>query len=534
MAAGSHLVTGRLLNQTHNQSPVEYTATPEEVKVTARIEKVIIDALRRLGIEANVAVTRSPSNLITDQSVGLLFFAGVVALGVLAMLLWFWLRLSSELQTTVLRQRDCSDDDDADGAQDATSRLAASPSGVGRDSGVVREDDASPCTPAQPAAELLIVSAARPHDGIFEVLMVRYNVLLLFVPLGWLSSWLHCGSIATFLLNLVAVVPLATLIGEATEELALALGTGATIGGLINASLGNAVEVIILLQTLGHGQVEATKGALLGSILINELFVLGASMFFGGLLHRGESSWEAASGKEQAYSNSTARMMAQATVFGSFCLAMPSIFGLEAVDTPETTLLFSRAGSAVLLVGYCTFLLFQLGSHAVLMQGTVDHEEESRLTVKEALVLLVASTASVTLSSHYMVHEMDPFVKDSGVSKSFLYVVLLPLVGNACEHAVAVIMATRDKMDLAIAIGLGSAIQMALCATPLMVVVGWAIDQPMDLDFHPRNAFTLIISALLVSGALNLRRTNWLLGAMFMGAYMLIVILFYFSPEGPI
>uniref|UniRef100_A0A7S1SGE7 Sodium/calcium exchanger membrane region domain-containing protein n=1 Tax=Alexandrium catenella TaxID=2925 RepID=A0A7S1SGE7_ALECA len=466
------------------------------------------------------------AKIMENHYAGLFAFLIVMGLAVMVVLFWFWLRMRASAERNA-----------SAGAKEASAYKTF------EDSGEPQPDAQQPSGAAAGGAQGVLLASQpltpQPSSvaggGLQSVLLTKFNTLLILVPIGWASHLLGGTEIATFLLSLFGMLPLACLIGEATEELSAALGVGPIIGGFINATCGNTVEFVIMVQAMINGRVGTTKGALLGSIINNNLLVLGAAVLFGGLVESGGTTLRPAVSKEQRFTGSSAMIFSQVTLFAAFCLAVPSFFQEgKAIGDSEATLLFSRAGSAVVLLGYVTFMVFQLGTHADLMRGDEHGIHKARITATQAAMLMIGTTLIVALTAHVMVHAMEGFIQRAGISNTFVSVILLPLVGNACEHSVAVIMALRDNMDLAIGISVGSAVQISLFGVPFMVLIGWALDKPMDLNFHPRNALILVLSALLVTGTMGMGRTNWLHGFMLVGAYLLLSILFFFAPDGPI
>jgi len=370
---------------------------------------------------------------------------------------------------------------------------------------------------------------------ISTVLLNMFNLLLFFVPLGWLAHFLHWGDAWSFVLNFIAILPLASLTGDATEE--LACHTGQTIGGLLNATFGNVVELILVVQSLRLGLVAVAKATLLGSILANELLVLGMAFLYGGLLEKG-THWAIAKNKQQSFSQVGGMIQAQLLLFAAFVMVMPSMFEKENHVTAEHVLEISRYGSGFVLSTYMVYMIFQLHTHRELVAGEeevawdgVKGEEEAHLSAESALLLLVLTTIVVAVNTEFLVHSIEGFTNQVGFSKTFVGVVLLPIVGNACEHSTAVFAATRNKIDLSIGIALGSSIQMSLFVVPLAVLVGWGLHQPMDLNFSRFNAWALVLSALLVACVLAQGRSNWLNGFVLVVSYAVLALLFFFSPD---
>lgn len=367
--------------------------------------------------------------------------------------------------------------------------------------------------------------------GLKSLLFTKMNIMLIFVPLGFIAHWLHWSATITFLINMLAMLPLAGLMGVATEE--LACHTGQSIGGLLNATFGNAVELIFVVQSLRSGLVAVTKGTLLGSILANELLVLGMALLFGGLFDKGRLALN----KQQSFSFTSAMIQSQLLLFSSFLIVMPSMFEKSYNIEKIHVLHLSRMGSVFAIFGYVIFMVFQLYTHADMLRaaehedGDAEEEELASIEVPVAVGLLTVSTILVAICSEFLVHGIDGFAHAMGFSQTFIGVVLLPIIGNACEHSTAIIVAMKDKVTLSIGIAIGSTIQVALFVVPFAVLVGWALDQPMDLDFHRLNSWALLLSSLLVMSVLVVGKSTWLNGFVLITAYMVLAFLYFLSPD---
>jgi len=367
------------------------------------------------------------------------------------------------------------------------------------------------------------------ETGLKSLLFTKMNIMLLFVPLGFIAHWLHWGATAVFIINMLGMLPLAGLMGVATEE--LACHTGQTIGGLLNATFGNAVELIFVVQSLRSGLITVTKGTLLGSILANELLVLGMALLFGGLLDKDGGF---ALNKQQTFSYESAMIQSQMLIFSSFMVVMPSMFEKSYSIEKIHVLHLSRMGSVFAIMGYVIFMVFQLYTHAEMLRGAEDEEEveeHASVSVPIAAGLLTVSTIFVAICSEFLVHGIDGFAHEMGFSQTFIGVILLPIIGNACEHSTAVLVALKDKVTLSIGIAIGSTIQVSLFVVPFAVIAGWMLDQPMDLDFHRVNSWALILSSLLVMSVLVVGKSTWMNGFVLISAYVILAFLYFLSPD---
>lgn len=355
------------------------------------------------------------------------------------------------------------------------------------------------------------------------------NYLLVFVPLGLVAGILEWSSTLIFTLNFLAIIPLAALLAFATEEIASHVGE--TLGGLLNVTFGNAVEVIVSIVALKENQVRIVQASMLGSILSNLLLVLGCCFIAGG--------WNRV---QQHFNQTVAQTMSSLMCLATAGLLIPAAFHAS-MPRPDKDgelwdqeiLNFSRATSIVLLVIYILYLYFQLGSHKELFAGShvaeVEEEAIGELTAWEGVFMLLGVTMVVSACADYLVGSIDDIVASSGLSKTFIGLIVIPIVGNAAEHVTAVVVATKDKMDLAIGVAVGSSLQIALFVTPFMVLIGWFMDVPMSLFFSTFETAVLFISMLITNYLILDGESNWLEGAMLLGTYTIIALAFFYLPD---
>lgn len=357
------------------------------------------------------------------------------------------------------------------------------------------------------------------------------NYLLIFVPLGLIFGYAGLSTTYVFLLNFLAIIPLAAILAFATEE--LAAQTSSTIGGLLNATLGNAVELIVSIIALRRGQVRIVQASMLGSLLSNLLLVLGFCFLFGGYNRC-----------QQKFNQTAAQTMNSLMSISCASLLIPAAFK---ATIPETTdeknyiiknklLKLSRSTSLVLLAVYVLFLYFQMYTHNQMFeQQEVEREETEnkikKLGVKSSFAFLAASTILVSICADFLVGAIDDVVATSGLSKTFIGLIVIPIVGNAAEHVSSVIVAMKNNMSLAISIAIGSSLQIALFVTPFMVLLGWYIDVPMTLNFSTFETATLFTSVFLSNYLVQDGESNWLEGVMSLAMYILISIAFFYYPD---
>jgi len=338
------------------------------------------------------------------------------------------------------------------------------------------------------------------------------NVLLIFFPVGQLCRYLECDSVIVFSTNFLAIVPLASLLGGATE--ALSAHTGQLIGGLLNATFGNAVEMIMCIQSVRAGLISVVQGNLLGSILSNLLLVLGMALVASGL-KRKAASFNA----QGAAANMTCQLVA------SISVCLPTVFDTVHGATGEEVLSISRICSVLLMGLYGLFLYFMLRTHSELFaDGDEEEEADGGLSPLFSVCLLLVSTLMVERSSDALVDVIEEFSESYGISKAFIGVILLPIVGNAAEHATAVTAAYNGMIDLALGVAVGSSTQISLFVVPVAVIFGWMYDKPMDLNFTIFDTVCQMLTVFLVSQVLQHGSVNWLHGAMLMSVYCFIAI----------
>ncbi|CAE7784468.1 eif4a3, partial [Symbiodinium necroappetens] len=359
---------------------------------------------------------------------------------------------------------------------------------------------------------------SRECAGISEILCTWMNLLLVFVPLGVYSHFYHWSAAARFTCNFVAIVPLAAILGGSTE--ALAAHTGQMIGGLLNATFGNAVEMIVTVNAIKAGLVNVVQGSLLGSILSNMLLVLGMSFFAAGVVE-----------KESRFSAKGASANMTCLTLGSIALALPTIYNCMENTSTEDVLSISRISSAVIAFVYVLFLVFQLFTHAHLFAAEGGEDEEVSISALSAVLLLIFATLAVAVCSEYLVDSIEGVTEEFGLPGAFIGVILLPIVGNAAEHATAVTVAFKGKMDLALGVAVGSSTQIALLVVPFSVIVGWAFDVPMSLDFRIFDTTVMILSVFITHTALQDGCSNWLEGSILIAIYVLIAIICWYIPD---
>lgn len=347
------------------------------------------------------------------------------------------------------------------------------------------------------------------------------DVLLVFVPVTILLEILRADHLAVFISSALAIIPLAGLLGRATEHLTSHVGAG--IGGLLNASLGNAAELIIALVALREGLHDVVKASLTGSILGNILLVLGVSMLAGGFKY-----------ERQKFNQTAAGMGASLLLLAAVGLIIPALFHFTASDRGvviEREL--SLEISIVLFAIYIMSLVFSLKTHRhVFVGGSHDAGDlgEKPWRQSKSIIVLAVVTVLVAVMSEMLVGALDHAAKTLGLTQVFVGVILVALVGNAAEHSTAVMVAMKNKMDLALGIAVGSSLQIALLVAPVLVFASYLFGSPLDLIFTPFEVAAVTISVLIVGFISMDGESHWMEGVMLVGVYAMLAIAFYFLP----
>ena len=349
------------------------------------------------------------------------------------------------------------------------------------------------------------------------------NWLLLFVPLAIALEFLAPHQhLFIFLAAAVAVLPLAGWMSRATEQLAERSGEG--IGGLLNATFGNAAELIIALAALRAGLYDVVKASLAGSIVGNILLVLGAAMLAGGLRH-----------SEQSFNAAGARSEATLLTLAAIALVLPALFESRVGAQSEQGVLYvSLCISIVLLVVYLLFLIFSLRTHKALFTGSIrDAEIEPAIVwpLAKSLGVLAAATIAIAWVSEILVGAIEPTAHEIGLSQVFVAVFIVAILGNAAEHATAIVAAMNNRMDLSLSIAIGSSVQVALFVAPVLVLASlWIGPEPMDLLFGPGLVVAILLSVLITSQIAGDGRSDWLKGVQLLAVYLILGMTFFFVP----
>ncbi|EDR14390.1 uncharacterized protein LACBIDRAFT_187790 [Laccaria bicolor S238N-H82] len=346
------------------------------------------------------------------------------------------------------------------------------------------------------------------------------NVLLIFVPLSIIAHHLNWDAALRFSFSFLAIVPLAKLLGEATDQMSAKLGQ--TVAGLLNASFGNAVEIIVGIAALMQGELRIVQTSMLGSILSNILLVLGCSFLAAGY-KRPESEFQVTA----AQASSSLMTLACIT------LVIPAAYNSTQSETASSAsglLVISRGTAIALLLVYCAYLYFQLKSHAHLYEATSKQEPEAqKMSVIAASIALLSVTVITAFCADYLVASIEETAARYAIPKAFIGLILLPIVANAAEHVTSVWMAMKNQMELTITICVGSSIQIATFVVPLLVIIGWISGHELTLFFANFETIILFVSVILVNTLIQDGKSNYMEGLMLLSLYFVISLAFWVS-----
>jgi Ca2+:H+ antiporter len=353
-------------------------------------------------------------------------------------------------------------------------------------------------------------------------------MLVPFIPLAIVLDLANANDSLVFVAAALGIIPTAALMGRATEELASRSGPG--IGGLLNVTFGNAPELIITLFALGEGLHEVVKASLIGSILGNILLVLGASMLIGG--------WGRS---RQHFSRTSASAQTSMLLLAAAALVMPAIFqlvrgdglpgvGAERIDFGSTVEHLSLAVAVVLIVTYVAGLYFSLRTHRDLFNPEYEDEDTWGWSVRRSVTWLAIAGVAVAVMSEVLVGSISQASHSLGLSEFFIGAVVVAIVGNAAEHWVAVLMARKDKMDLAENISIGSSAQIALFVAPVVVLASFVLGPgPMPLVFNGFEIGAVLLATLIANYVTNEGESNWFEGVQLLAVYAILVLAFGFA-----
>lgn len=358
--------------------------------------------------------------------------------------------------------------------------------------------------------------------------ILSLNLLLIAIPIALVARIAGWNDMLIFVLSAAAIIPLAALIGQSTET--IAEKTGPQIGGLLNATLGNAAELIITIFALREGLVELVRASIIGSILGNVLLVMGASMLVGGLKH-GTQKFD----RRSASSNATLMILAFAT------LALPSFFDPAVIGEVKTAaslqreVFFTVGIATVMLILYILSIVYSLRNPvAVVDAATAAEPHHAALTpekLRSAIITLILATVAIVFMSETLVGTVEHVVKEIGLSELFVGIIVVPLIGNIAEHFVAIQVALKNRMDLSLTISLGSSLQIALFVAPVLVFLSLLFPNPLLLVFNRYELIALAAASGIAGFIAQDGESNWLEGAELLALYLMIALAFFVIPS---
>ena len=357
------------------------------------------------------------------------------------------------------------------------------------------------------------------------------SILLIFIPVSIVAHFQGWESSIIFITAALAIIPLAAWMGTATEEIAVVLGPN--LGGLMNATFGNATELIIGIVALKAGLVEVVKASITGSIIGNLLLVMGLSMLLGGIRY-----------KEQEFQSVIARLNASVMNLAVIAILVPTAVEFTSSGIQESIMQrLSGAVAVVLILVYLLTLLFSMKTHTYLYDaGVVEFELEEQAHQQDTedqkhqvnlwlwAGVLLAATIAVAIESELLVDSLEEATAKLGLTALFTGVILVPIIGNAAEHATAVTVAMKNKMDLSVSVAVGSSMQIALFVAPVLVLAGLVFHQPMDLNFNPFELVAVAVAVLIANSVSSDGRSDWLEGALLLATYVVLGLAFFFHP----
>ena len=343
--------------------------------------------------------------------------------------------------------------------------------------------------------------------------------LLVFVPITLIAELASANDTLIFIAAALAVIPLAGVVGEGTEE--LARHTGPQIGGLLNATLGNAAELIITIFAIQRGLLELVKASIIGSILGNLLLVLGLSLLLGGIRNG-----------LQRFDRRNAAMHAALLLLALVALMVPSLFDSAIADDPSAELRLSEGVAIImmLLYGLSVFYSFRSSSAENRLQREAASPHETKWSTRQALLILAAATIGIVLMSEALIGAVESVTHQLGLTEFFIGIIIIPLVGNVAEHLVAVKVAIKNRMDLSMAVSIGSSTQIALFVAPLLVFIALLFGERLLLVYNNYELVALAAASLIAAFIALDGESNWLEGAMLLAVYAILALAFYFVP----
>lgn len=341
------------------------------------------------------------------------------------------------------------------------------------------------------------------------------KIMLIFIPISFLAKFMNASPSIMFILACLSIIPLAAIMGEGTEE--ISFYSGPKIGGFLNGTFGNATEFIISFFALKEGLFEVVKSSIAGAVIGNILLVLGASMLVGGLKY-----------KTQKFNKKVSEVSSSMLLFAVIGLCVPALF----THTVNPSLLNTRYESLSIFVAiimiliYILSLFFSFNTHKDIYAFTHEQEGNAKWSLKKAISVLVISTILIAIESEFLVSGIEPITHSLGWSEFFVGIIVIPIIGNAAEHSTAIVMARKDKMDVALEIAIGSSLQIILFVAPVLIFLS-LIFTPMSIIFNEFELIALLAAVLIANSVSNDGESNWLEGIQLLAVYLIIAASFF-------
>lgn len=348
------------------------------------------------------------------------------------------------------------------------------------------------------------------------IFMKFSKYMLIFVPISFIAKFMGVSDSWMFVLSCLSIIPLAGLMGEGTEE--ISFYAGPKIGGFLNGTFGNATELIISFFALKQGLFDVVKSSIAGAVIGNILLVVGASMLAGGLKY-----------KTQKFNPKVAEVSSSMLLFAVIGLCIPAMF----THTVDPSLLNTRYEGLSIFVAVIMFIIyglslfFSFSTHKhIYTEAGAEEGHQAKWSLPKAIIVLVVSTVIIAIESEFLVSGIESITETLGWSEFFVGIILIPIIGNAAEHSTAVIMARKDKMDVALEIAIGSSLQIILFVAPILIFLS-LLFTPMSIIFNEFELIALIASILIVNKVAHDGESNWLEGVQLLSVYLIIAASFF-------
>ena len=339
--------------------------------------------------------------------------------------------------------------------------------------------------------------------------------MLIFIPISFIAKFMNASGSVMFILSCLSIIPLAGLMGEGTEE--ISFYSGPKIGGFLNGTFGNATELIISFFALKQGLFDVVKSSIAGAVIGNILLVVGASMLAGGLKY-----------KTQKFNQKVTEVSSSMLLFAVLGLSIPALF----THTVNPALLNTRYEglsvfvAVVMILIYGLSLFFSFSTHKDIYSSTKEEKGHAKWSLNKSIFVLVISTVLIAIESEFLVNGIEPITESLGWSQFFVGIILIPIIGNAAEHSTAIVMARKDKMDVALEIAIGSSLQIILFVAPILIFLS-LLFTPMSIVFNEFELIALIASVIIANRVSNDGESNWLEGVQLLAVYLIIAASFF-------